>query len=613
MFSCALVAAGLTIGPVQAQTRRALLIGIDKYQIDAPVTSDGSGRRRDAWTNLEGAVNDVDALQQILTARYGFKAADVHVLRNRDATRARILAETRKWLIDAAAPGDQSFFFYAGHGSQVRNSRTEEADGLDESIVPSDANTGARDLRDKELAALFGTALDRNIRLTVIFDSCYSGSIARGAPIAARFRFIERDDRDVADASRPTAPEKRGALVMSAAQDFQRATETVDDDRRPHGLFSAALLKTLRSMPVNQSAERTFLQIRALMHSEFILQDPVLGGTTERRRAPLFGTATQGSGAVAVAVERVEADGSVVVQGGIAAGIRMDSELRQTGDKSKAALRLRVVEEQGLTRSRAIAVDGGSTRQLTAGVLFEISRWTSPGGPALRVWIGSTGMPAAQVRRQAIAMAALTSMPGMTVISDPTTTDGGLNVLQWNGSAWQVISPDVMVKTVGRQPTAAALGTAIGAGGAGALMINLPLPSEAAARLNLGTGAGQNDAIEVLPTAEHADYLLFGRARDNTIEYAWVRPFVAASDARTSALPARTEWIALGADGGGAGTGTARTGPQAWRDSQLGATRTASGSWPFPLPSRAEEHRDGSPAYFRHDQRRGKLRRGADA
>ena len=72
-----------------AETRRALLIGIDKYvsgkaasgQTGSTVMTPAASGRGD-WSDLDGAVNDVDVLQQILTARYGFKPEDIRVLRN---------------------------------------------------------------------------------------------------------------------------------------------------------------------------------------------------------------------------------------------------------------------------------------------------------------------------------------------------------------------------------------------------------------------------------------------------------------------------------------------------------------------------------------------------
>src|SRR5262249_28032057 len=143
---------------------------------------------------------------------------------------------------------------------------------------------------------------------------------------------------------------------------------------RPHGLLSWALLKTLRSMPVNQNADRVFLQLRALMQSAHMSQEPVLATTAERRRAPLFGVGTPGSGSVVVAVQKREMDGSVILQGGVASGIRKDAELRRAGDRSGTALQLRITEEQGLRRSRAIAIAGGTTDGVSPGTLFEVVR-----------------------------------------------------------------------------------------------------------------------------------------------------------------------------------------------------------------------------------------------
>ena len=139
-----------------------------------------SGGPRGVWTDLEGAVNDVEAMRVVLVTRFGFKREDVHTLQNGEATRAAILRSVKRWLIDSAVEGDVSFFYYAGHGSQVRNSRSREPDKMDESLVPADSNAGQPDIRDKELTALLNQALDKHVLLTVVLDSCHSGSMSRG-------------------------------------------------------------------------------------------------------------------------------------------------------------------------------------------------------------------------------------------------------------------------------------------------------------------------------------------------------------------------------------------------------------------------------------------------
>lgn len=538
----------LFAAPVEAQTRRALLVGIDTYAGTAPrqarPAAGAADSARGSWSNLEGAVNDVEALHAVLLTRYGFAAADVQVLRNREATRARILEEARAWLIDGARAGDVRFFFYAGHGSQVANSRSREADKLDESLVPADSNTGASDIRDKELAALFA-ALDPAVLLTIVFDSCHSGSIGRGLPRITRYRYLEPDPRDVADPAEPPAPEQRGALVLSAAQDFQLAAETQDEEKRSHGLFSWALVRTLRSMPVNQSAERMFLQVRALMQSGGSGQEPVIAGAGARLRAPFLGVGTPGSGSVAVAVEQVAADGTVLLQGGLAAGVRTGTELRLAGDASGQAARLRVTEVMGLARSRAVPIDPASALGIKPGALFEVVRSAAPAEPALRVWIGHTGLPKAEVGRQAELLAPMTRASGMTSVDDPTAADAPLHMLQWGGDSWQLVSPDGAISPVGKEPAAAAVTKIVGraAGATPALLVNLPLPAEAAAALDLGA-TSSNEAIELSASATGADYVLVGRrSAAGGVEYAWVRPAATTADAANMALPARTDWV----------------------------------------------------------------------
>jgi hypothetical protein len=549
--------------------RRAVLVGIDTYvlpgapaQAATTVESSSSGRPRGAWRDLQGAVNDVDALKEVLVTRFEFKPENVRVLRNAEATREHILDAIRQYLIAPATAGDVSFFFYAGHGSQVRNSKSAEVDQMDESIVPADANSGQLDLRDKELAKIFDEALDKRIDLTAAFDSCHSGSIGRGAPRPTTFRMLAPDMRDAADPSNPTPPAQRGALVLSAARDDKLAEEVQDEGNTPHGLFTWALLKVLRSMPVNQSAERTFQQVHALMQSKEI-QEPSFDATPERIRRPLFGTEQAVlSGGTIVAVQSVQPDGTVVLQGGLATGILAGTELRNVAAPKDSPATLQVTEAIGLSSSKAKAINGG-TENIEPSTLFQVVRWGAPQGPTLRVWLGATGLPVADVTRHAQRLGALASNPAVTWVDDPTvdpppapsahgkaTATPPTGVLRWRGSDWQ-LSLEGKQTSVGANAAAEAIVPLLALDkptGKRRVMVSPPLPSEVAANLKLGPGT-DNDAIDVLSSPDHADYLLVGRWRANALEYAWVRPLATAQDAKSSALPVRTDWVALGPGG----------------------------------------------------------------
>jgi metacaspase-1 len=91
--------------------------------------------------------------------------------------------------------GDLLFLSYSGHGGQVPDPTSEEADHLDETWVLWD-----RQLLDDELYALWAQFAD-GVRILVLSDSCHSGSVVREEFYAAspastpdtRFKFLPRD------------------------------------------------------------------------------------------------------------------------------------------------------------------------------------------------------------------------------------------------------------------------------------------------------------------------------------------------------------------------------------------------------------------------------------
>ena len=141
LAACAVLAAGLQ--SEGAPHRRALLVGINDYTASAlaphPQTAPAPGRD---WPNLGGAVNDVTIMRDMLVALYGFDLNDIVILTDQAATRAAILGTIELRLVNPAANDDVILFYYAGHGSQVRNSLSDERDKLDESLVPADSRAG---------------------------------------------------------------------------------------------------------------------------------------------------------------------------------------------------------------------------------------------------------------------------------------------------------------------------------------------------------------------------------------------------------------------------------------------------------------------------------------
>eukprot|EP00656_Telonema_subtile_P057364 TRINITY_DN9410_c0_g1_i1.p1 TRINITY_DN9410_c0_g1~~TRINITY_DN9410_c0_g1_i1.p1 ORF type:complete len:136 (-),score=7.79 TRINITY_DN9410_c0_g1_i1:127-534(-) len=80
------------------------------------------------------------------------------------------------WLVHDARPGDVFFLHYSGHGSQTKDYDGDEADGLDETLVPVDYKT-AGTIVDDDIFEIVCRNLPAGVRLTAVMDCCHSGSL----------------------------------------------------------------------------------------------------------------------------------------------------------------------------------------------------------------------------------------------------------------------------------------------------------------------------------------------------------------------------------------------------------------------------------------------------
>ncbi len=554
------VAAVFSPASTRAEVRRALLIGINVYLPDATSgqlatdsragTAGVSGR---GWFNLDGAVNDVKEIQEILVARYGFERKNIRTLTDAAATREGILRAFREHLIRDAKKGDVCVFFYSGHGSQLESSMRLERDRKDETIVPVDANRGAPDIRDKDLSRLFNDLLDKSAVLTVFLDSCHSGSLSRGLGTAGKVRYLAPAPQGAAAPAAVEdprgAPSDRGALIFSASQDRQKAQETVDGQGVPHGAFTVALAKALRTMPTDEPAEYVFRRVRAIVQAEGLLQEPTQEGTPARLSGPLFGAAAGQDAPFRVAVQEVRNGDKCILDGGRAAGLCVGAELRTVEGATKVGkpVRVRVVSTPELDRSNAQIVEGAAA-DLAPGDLLELERWSGCDEPFLRMWMPPATLPQAALLQLARDLEPLRTTPGERWIDDPSE-EPPTHVLTWNGSDWQLVdSRHGSAQSMGKSPQPAAILEQLRKSPADTTRFFLYLPpaSELAPRFGFAPRDAKNP-VELAATPSGAHYWLVGRRLGKALEYAWLLPNVSRVAAETSyPLPARSDWCALG-------------------------------------------------------------------
>ncbi len=234
-LACALLTAGAVSHAAespQVATKRALLIGINRYQ---------------ALPSLNGSLNDIETMRQVLTTRWGFQPQRIRMLTDQAATRSGILAALEK-LAKETGPEDVVYVHYSGHGSQVEDFNGDETDDhLDETLVPHDGRTAnVRDITDDELDEIFSRLKARSV--LIVLDSCHSGTATRSLEI--RTRSVPKDTR--VELYRPSAVQTRQVvpvvasryILMTGAAANQEALDGPVEGRY-HGFFSYSLAKSI--------------------------------------------------------------------------------------------------------------------------------------------------------------------------------------------------------------------------------------------------------------------------------------------------------------------------------------------------------------------------------
>lgn len=537
---------------LSAQTRRAFLVGIDRYQPGKTP----AGRCRKEWSNLEGCVNDVKIMKAILSSsKFNFKAENVHILIDKTATRKRILRGLKTYLIDDTEPGDMCLFYYAGHGSRVKNTLSNEPDKMDETLVPADWYRGVGDIRDKELKKLFNQILDKTSHLTVIFDSCHSSSATRGIPRSLRHRSLPPDPCDVAQPpDNEKSPAQRGAIILSAAQDFQSAVEIVDENHLSRGLFTWALSKILKNTGGNISPGELLLKVKALMHSEGHYQEPNLEGKPSITAKPLL----SGGGQpvfqpLRVAVSRVVKQRLLIeLLGGLAIGIRENCILKKTNHrKSEQAVRVRVTALHGLGRCTAKVIQG-NIKSVKSGDLFQIEKWVVAREARLKVFLPQSALSHQQLLGMAREIVKLRNSNQILWVKDPTVTSPS-HIISWRPSGWMLQSnhnkkflPSFFQKA--KPPEASILLKKILKTNRNndkkpRVFLQMPLSKEMAGVLEHEIKDNSHSIVTV-NWAEGCHYLLAGRYTGKKISYAWILPNMTQENGDSDRLPVRTRWTA---------------------------------------------------------------------
>lgn len=243
--------------------------------------------------NLRGCVNDAEAWAELLTTHFDFPRTHIKILTNAQATKKKIISAI-KHLVAGAKSGDVLVFTNSSHGS-YRPDASGDEDKYDEVICPFDVKENV--LVDDELRQLFAN-IPSGVRLTVIADSCFSGTITRLIlPEERRIRFLPpalRGVRELPDTirARPNRLEKypesqMKELLITACRDIEHSYDARFGDAY-HGALSYCALEAIRAAGYHITYSQLITRINRMLNAARFPQHPQLEGKADHKQQQIF-------------------------------------------------------------------------------------------------------------------------------------------------------------------------------------------------------------------------------------------------------------------------------------------------------------------------------------
>jgi hypothetical protein len=254
--------------------KRSFCVGINDYPYDG--------------SDLNGCVNDARAWATLLREHFDFAASDVKLITDAQATKTAVKAGLKD-LLAKSKSGDVLVFTNSSHGTYVVEEGGDEP-GYDEAMCPYDV--GDEVLRDDELRELFSD-LPKGVHLSVISDSCFSGTVTRAALRDNIPGLRTPDDRRV----RFLSPALRGGKVLANPWKARTRLSGCTDREYSydaliggvyHGAMTYFALEAIRSANYHLTYAQLHARLSDLIEAGGYPQHPQLEGSGAHKRRQIF-------------------------------------------------------------------------------------------------------------------------------------------------------------------------------------------------------------------------------------------------------------------------------------------------------------------------------------
>lgn len=244
-------------------TKKALLIGIN--YIGTPY-------------QLYGCINDTNNIKNLLQQKFLFNNFNVLTEQtNKKPTKINIVDSLTNLLVNSNK-GDSLFFLYSGHGTCTIDLNADELDGQDEMIVPLDFTDVKSFISDDQLNQIIKTYLKEGVKLFMMFDSCFSGTV-----VDLKYNYLDSDNSDNITINPHCSETVSQVIMISGCKDSQTsadATVNFNNNIIDSGAMTFSFLKTIQDLGTNISFKTLLKNMRQILIQNGFPQIPQLSSGT---------------------------------------------------------------------------------------------------------------------------------------------------------------------------------------------------------------------------------------------------------------------------------------------------------------------------------------------
>ena len=240
---------------------KVLLIGVSEYQSKK-------------INNLPGISLDLNMMHKTVQ-RLGFDQQNIQSLEKKQATYANIKQKITGWLTRNVYANDRVLIYFSGHGSRIPDINGDEADKMDEVLVPYDArikrvagenyNTLERVILDDDLSQWLAKIPSKSVYVFV--DACNSGTAYKGISNQSSVKYLNypkgmhrlmlKSSNVDSNLVETNKADLSNVVFLSAAQDDEFALATSKGS-----VFTLGLEQTVREALINNKEQLTPIKLQ---------------------------------------------------------------------------------------------------------------------------------------------------------------------------------------------------------------------------------------------------------------------------------------------------------------------------------------------------------------